>query len=103
MNFENQAIRARTENWGSKIGTSETNNLSVKMESLSHGVRSAILVCINGISGNSYRVAQLRRRELRQKGRYILVLDRKDLQRVVNGETITEILEESMMSYSQSK
>jgi len=52
------------------------------------------LVAPNGISGDAHRDAQLRRREFRQKGRYIVVLDRDDLKRAADGDPMARIVEE---------
>lgn len=81
-------------NWSSKVGSDEIGNLAVKMTTLSPDVKTGILVAVNGISGDSYRDAQLRRREYRQKGIYIIVIERDDLERVVAGQPISQIIEE---------
>jgi dCTP deaminase len=81
-------------NWSSKVGTDEIGNLVVKMNALSPDVKTGILVAVNGISGNSYRDAQLRRREYRQKGIYIVVIERTDLERVAAGKVMSQVIEE---------
>lgn len=79
-------------NWSSKVGVGEINNLYAKMKALSPDVKTSILISVNGISGNSYRDAKLRIREYRKEGRYILVLDGKDLERIEAGETIIRVI-----------
>ncbi len=64
------------------------------MKALSPDVRTSIMVSVNGISGNSFRDAQLRRREYRQSGRYILVLNGEDLKRIETGESVIKILQD---------
>ena len=81
-------------NWSTKVGTNEIGALVNKMNALSPDVKTGILVAVNGISGDSYRDAQLRRREYRQKGTYIIVIERSDLEQVAAGQPISRIIEE---------
>ena len=57
--------------------------LSDKLTSIGPDAKTGILIALNGISGNALRDAGLKIREKRQKGQYIIVLDRKDLDEIV--------------------
>lgn len=81
-------------NWSTKVGTNEIGALVGKMNALSPDVKTGILVAVNGISGDAYRDAQLRRREYRQKGIYIIVIERSDLEQIAAGQPISRIIEE---------
>lgn len=81
-------------NWSRPVGAAEINLIAAKMEALSPDVKGGILIAPNGVSGDAQRDAQLRRREFRQKGRYIVVLDRGDLKRIADGNPLVQVVEE---------
>jgi hypothetical protein len=81
-------------NWSSPVGAPEITVLAGKMAALSPDVRTAVLVAPKGVTGDQLHDAQLRRREHRQSGRYIMVVDGNDLARLAAGRSFAKILEE---------
>lgn len=80
-------------NWSAKVGAREISVLVDKLQSLSPDARVGILVAVNGITGDSYRDAMLKVREARQRGQYILVLERKDLEEIATGAQLSKVIE----------
>lgn len=80
-------------NWSGKVGAREISVLVDKLQALSPDARAGILVAINGITGDSYSDAMLKIREARQRGRYVLVIERKDLEEAVSGVSLAQVIE----------
>ena len=80
-------------NWSGKVGAREISVLVDKLQALSPDARAAILVALNGITGDSYSDAMLKIREARQRGRYVLVLERKDLEQAAAGISLAHVIE----------
>lgn len=68
-------ILVECKNWSSKVGAREIGVIYDKLASLGDDAKTAILIAPGGISGDSSSDAWLKVRELRQKGRLVLVLD----------------------------
>lgn len=64
-----------------------------KMRAMGPDCKSAVLVSINGVTGDSYKDAMLKIREARQDGRYIIVLEAGDLHAIADGTSFSEIIE----------
>jgi len=67
-------------NWSGRVGAREISVLGDKLESISPDARTAILIAPFGVSGTSYKDAMLKIREKRQRGRFIVVLRREELE-----------------------
>lgn len=80
-------------NWSVSVGAREISILAEKLRSLAPDAKTAILIAPNGVTGDRNADAWLKIRELRQLGRYILVLDNELLQRIIHGEQPTSIIE----------
>ena len=80
-------------NWSGKVGAREISVLVDKLQALSPDAKAGILVAINGITGDHYSDAMLKIREARQRGRYILVLEGKDLKDLVIGDSLAQVIE----------
>ncbi len=87
-------IIVECKNRRSPVGANELNGLSGKMDVISPDVQTSILVSMKGITGNYYRDVQSRRRELRQERRHVLVLDKADLEGIVNCASQARVIEE---------
>lgn len=80
-------------NWSGKVGAPEISVLVEKLQALSPDAKSGILVALNGITGDSYSDAMLKIREARQRGRYVLVLERRDLEEAASGVSLAQVIE----------
>lgn len=80
-------------NWSGKVGAREISVLVDKLQALSPDARAAILIALNGITGDSYSDAMLKIREARQRGRYVLILERKDLEQAAAGISLAHVIE----------
>jgi hypothetical protein len=103
--FNNQVERAfwaqlgsptivECKNRRSPVGANELNSPSGKMDAISPDARTSILVSMKGITGNYYRDVQSRRRGLRRKRHYVLVLDKADLDGIFNCASQARVIEE---------
>jgi Restriction endonuclease len=70
-------------NWTSSVGVPQVRNLLGVMDSKNIG--SAILLCKNGITGDSTHDAKLLVREARAKNKFLIVLDQVDLLEIASG------------------
>lgn len=86
-------IIVECKNWAEKVGAPEISILLDKLQALSPDAKTGILVALNGITGDTYADAVLKVREARQRGRYIIVLDRNDLQEIAHGVSLSHIIE----------
>jgi deoxycytidine triphosphate deaminase len=86
-------ILVECKNWSDKVGSEEIGILFDKLESLGPDAKTAILVAPNGVTGDPQSDAVLKIREKRQKGRYIVVLDRNDLETIVNGTHAASVVD----------
>jgi dCTP deaminase len=91
--FLGSPIIIECKNWSRKVGASEISVLFDKLESLSPDAHTGIIIAPNGVSGDSYRDAILKIREKRQRGRYLIVLSREDLEEIANGTHAALIIE----------
>ena len=80
-------------NWAGRVGAREIALLLDKMRSLGPDSRTGVLVALSGVTGNFQRDAILKIREARQAGLFVVVIDRQDLNGLVAGEPLEEILE----------
>lgn len=80
-------------NWSSKVGAREISVLIDKLQAISPDAKTGILVALNGITGDSYSDAMLKIREARQRGRYVLVLEYKDLAEALSSSSLTHVIE----------
>jgi Holliday junction resolvase-like predicted endonuclease len=80
-------------NWSGKVGAREISVLVEKLQALSPDAKAGIMVALNGVSGDSYSDAMLKIREARQRGRYVLVLEYKDLEEVASGISLAQVIE----------
>jgi Restriction endonuclease len=76
-----------------RVGAAEISLLLDKLASVGPDAKTGIMVAMNGITGNPSRDAVLKIREARREGRYILVLDRSDLQEIAKGASLGTIIE----------
>jgi Restriction endonuclease len=86
-------IIVECKNWTEKVGAREIGVLLDKLHSVSPDAKAGILVAPNGITGDSYSDAVLKIREARQRGRYILVLDLKDLEDIAKGMSLSDVVQ----------
>jgi Holliday junction resolvase-like predicted endonuclease len=86
-------IIVECKNWSGKVGAREISVMVDKMRSISPDVKTGILVAMNGISGDAHRDAMLKVREARQRGQYILVLERSDIEEACSGISLAQLLE----------
>ena len=86
-------IIVECKNWAEKVGAPEISLLLDKLQAIGPDAKTGILVALNGITGDSYADAVLKVREARQRGRYILVLDHHDLQKIADGMSLTHVVE----------
>jgi dCTP deaminase len=86
-------IIVECKNWSGKVGAREISVLVDKLQAVSPDAKTGILVAPNGITGDSLRDALLKIREARQRGRYILIFDRDDLQQIADGVSLGDIVE----------
>lgn len=91
--FAGSPILIECKNWSEKVGSKEISVLFDKLQSLGPDVKTAILVAPNGVTGDKKSDAFLKIREKRQQGRYIVVLDRDDLEMIANGTHAAAVLE----------
>ena len=64
-----------------------------KLQALSPDAKTGILVALNGVTGTGYSDAILKIREARQRGRYVLILNGNDLQKIAEGASLSSIIE----------
>jgi len=76
-----------------KIGARDISVLFGNLESMSPDAKTAILFAPNGVTGDSYSDALLKIREFRQKGRNIVVIDRKSLEEIASGIHASIVIE----------
>jgi dCTP deaminase len=80
-------------NWSARVGAREISVLVDKLRTIGPDAKTGVLVALNGITGDSYSDAVLKIREPRQAGRYILVLERRDLEELADGTSLTDVIE----------
>ncbi len=80
-------------NWSGKVGAKEISVLFDKLVSLSPDTKTGILVAPNGVTGDTYHDAMLKIREKRQQGKYLILLDRQDLEQIANGTHASVVIE----------
>jgi deoxycytidine triphosphate deaminase len=80
-------------NWSGRVGAREISILIDKLHSLGPDAKAAILVSPNGVTGDSASDAVLKIREARQRGLYVIVLDCFDLEALVKGVPLAEVIE----------
>jgi dCTP deaminase len=80
-------------NWSVRVGAREISVLVDKLRTIGPDAKTGVLVALNGISGDSYSDAVLKIREARQAGRYILVLERRDLEELADGTSLAVVIE----------
>jgi deoxycytidine triphosphate deaminase len=80
-------------NWSGRVGAREISILIDKLHSLGPDAKAAILVSPNGVTGDSASDAVLKIREARQRGLYVIVLDCFDLEALVQGVPLAEVIE----------
>jgi dCTP deaminase len=86
-------IIVECKNWSAKVGAREISVLIEKLQALSPDAKTGILVALSDITGRPNSNAVLKIREGRQRGRYILLLNRTDLEKIVNGEPLAQVIE----------
>lgn len=70
-------------NWGIPVGAKEIRDLRGKITS--RNIKTAFLIAKNGITGNGYHDAKLEVRQALGNGINIIVLQKLDLEEIVNG------------------
>jgi hypothetical protein len=91
--FLGSPIVVECKNWSHKVGAREISVLFDKLDSISPDAKTGILVAPNGVSGDTYSDAVLKIREKRKAGRYIIVLDRNDLDEIAKGTHAAKVIE----------
>ncbi len=86
-------IVVECKHWSGSVGAREISVLYDKMESISPDTKLGILIAPNGVSGPRDNNALLKIREKRQRGRYVVVLDRDDLLRIGQGDHASDVIE----------
>lgn len=93
LSISGPIIPVECKNWSEKVGAAEIGNFFEKLDTLGPDIKLGILVAPNGVTGNAYRDARLKIREKRQKGVYIIVLDRADLEDIADGTHALSVLD----------
>lgn len=91
--FIGSPILVECKNWSGKVGAREVTILYDNLVSLGPDAKTGILVAPNGLTGNAYRDAMLKIREKRQLGRYIILLDKQDLEHIADGTHASLVIE----------
>lgn len=91
--FAGSPIIVECKNWSRKVRAREISVLEANLRSQSPDAKGGILVALNGITGSSSRDATLKVREARQRGFYILILERSDLIDIVQGISLGEVIQ----------
>lgn len=91
--FAGSPLVIECRNWSKKVGAAAVSGLSERLRSMGPDAKTGVLVCKYGITGDERRDAILKVREKRQVGQYIVVLDREDLNRCVQGESFASAVE----------
>lgn len=86
-------IIVECKNWSRKVGSKEISILGDKLESVSPDAKTGILITLKGVTGSSSSNAILKIREMRQRGRYIIVLDLKCVEEIANGTNAALVIE----------
>lgn len=86
-------IVVECKNWSRRVGAREVSVVFENLESLTPDAKTGILIAPNGVSGNERKDAKLKIREKRQRGRYLLVIEREDLLQLADGVHPAEIIE----------
>lgn len=86
-------IIVECKNWSDRVGAREISVLVDKLRSVSPDCRTGVLVAVNGITGDAHADAYLKVREARRDGRYVIVLERSDLEDVANGTSLGAVIE----------
>lgn len=91
--FAGSPIIVECKNWSDKVGAREISVLSDKLNSIGPDAKTGILIAPNGVSGDSASNAILKIREKRQRGQYIILLDRQALEEIVDGTHASVVIE----------
>lgn len=86
-------IIVECKNWTKKVPAKEISILSDKMRSISPDVNLGLLVAVNGVSGDFQTDALLKIRENRQRGLYIVTLEKEDLEEIAAGSHTSKVIE----------
>ncbi len=91
--FAGSPIVVECKNWVQRVGAREIGVVCEKLNSIGPDAKTAIILAPNGISGTPERDALLKIREKRQRGQYIIVLDREALVEVAASGRTSEMIE----------
>ncbi len=91
--FAGSPIVVECKNWVQRVGAREIGVLCDKLDSIGPDAKTGIIVAPNGVSGTPERDALLKIREKRQRGRYIIVLDREALADIAASGRASQVIE----------
>ncbi len=91
--FAGSPIVVECKNWVQRVGAREIGVLCDKLDSIGPDAKTGIILAPNGVSGTPERDALLKIREKRQRGQYIIVLDREALEEIVASGRASEMIE----------
>lgn len=91
--FAGSPIVVECKNRVQRVGAREIGVLCDKLDSIGPDAKTGIILAPNGVSGTPERDAILKIREKRQRGKYIIVLDREALVEVAASGRASEMIE----------
>jgi dCTP deaminase len=91
--FAGSPIVVECKNWVQRVGAREIGVLCDKLDSIGPDAKTGIILAPSGVSGTPERDALLKIREKRQRGQYIIVLDRDALAEVAASGRASEMIE----------
>jgi hypothetical protein len=91
--FAGSPLVVECKNGVQRVGAREIGVLFDKLDSIGPDAKTAILIAPNGVSGTPERDALLKIREKRQRGRYIIILDREALNEIAASGRVSQVIE----------
>jgi len=96
--FLGSPLLVECKNWNRKVAAADIAALEGRLASLGPDVKTTILIAPNGVTGSRNRAGWLKVRELRQRGKLIIVLDRKMLDLLLSGRHPADVIEHAYHS-----